>query len=52
MLGAMGAVTGFVEAVALYPVGSWLAVTLYLAMLAGIPGLVLGLIAALALRRS
>jgi hypothetical protein len=52
MLGVMGAVTGLVEAVALYPLGSWFGVTLYLAVLVGIPGFVLGLVGAVVLRRS
>jgi hypothetical protein len=50
--GALGAAGGFVEAVDLYPVTSWFGVTLYLAMIAGFVGLLLGLVSAFVLRRS
>jgi hypothetical protein len=50
--GAIGALSGLIEAIVVYPVSSWFGVTLFVAMLAALAGLVLGLVTALALRRS
>jgi hypothetical protein len=41
-LGAAGAIYGLVEAVRDYPVRSWFGVTLFLALIAILPGFVLG----------
>lgn len=45
LLAAVGACYGAVQAVAHYPVSSWFAVTLYVAMLGSLAGVVLGLLA-------
>lgn len=50
-LGAVGAVGGFIEAVAVYPLGSWFGVTLYLALIGALAGFVLGCVSAAASRR-
>ena len=51
ILGVLGAVYGIAEAIHDYPLSSWLAVTMYVALLGGFAGFVVGLFVGLFDRR-